>query len=176
MKDVAQLIEQRLGRKLEPFDIWYNGFRPRQQRERGRAGRHHPASATRPPPPSTRTCPTSSKALGFSAERAAFLAAKIDVDPARGSGHAAGAARRDDNAHLRTRVGKDGMDYKGFNIAVHELGHNVEQIFSLNRVDHTLLHGVPNTAFTEAMAFVFQARDLELLGLPRRPRRRRPRR
>jgi hypothetical protein len=32
-------------------------------------------------------------------------------------------------------------------------------------VDHTLLAGVPNNAFTEALAFVFQARDLELLGL-----------
>jgi hypothetical protein len=58
------------------------------------------------------------------------------------------------------------MDYKGYNIAVHELGHNVEQTFSLQEVDSTLLAGVPNTAFTEALAFVFQARDLELLGLP----------
>ena len=57
------------------------------------------------------------------------------------------------------------MNYKGFNIAVHEMGHNVEQTFSLNEVDHTLLAGVPNTAFTEALAFVFQAHDLELLGL-----------
>ena len=57
------------------------------------------------------------------------------------------------------------MNYKGYNIAVHELGHNVEQVFSLYDVDHTLLAGVPNTAFTEALAFVFQARDLELLGL-----------
>ena len=57
------------------------------------------------------------------------------------------------------------MDFKGYNIAVHELGHNVEQTFSLNFVDHTLLAGVPNTAFTEAMAFVFQERDLKLLGL-----------
>ncbi|MEJ2721852.1 MAG: hypothetical protein P8181_12045, partial [bacterium] len=59
----------------------------------------------------------------------------------------------------------DGMDYKGFNIAVHEMGHNVEQTLSLNDVDHTLLQGVPNTAFTEAIAFVFQSKDLELLGL-----------
>lgn len=57
------------------------------------------------------------------------------------------------------------MNYKGFNIAVHEMGHNVEQTLSLNYIDHTLLAGVPNTAFTEALAFVFQARDLELLGL-----------
>jgi hypothetical protein len=57
------------------------------------------------------------------------------------------------------------MDYKGYNIAVHEMGHNVEQVFSLVTIDHTLLAGVPNNAFTEALAFVFQARDLELLGV-----------
>ena len=68
-------------------------------------------------------------------------------------------------AHLRTRIGPEGMNYKGYNIAVHELGHNVEQVISLNNIDYSLLNGVPNTAFTEAMAFVFQARDLELLGL-----------
>src|ERR1700726_4023241 len=64
-----------------------------------------------------------------------------------------------------SRIEKDGMNYKGYNIAVHELGHNVEQVFSLYEVDHTLLAGVPNNAFTEALAFVFQAKDLELLGL-----------
>jgi len=32
-------------------------------------------------------------------------------------------------------------------------------------MDHTLLEGVPNTAFTEGFAFVFQARDLAVLGL-----------
>jgi hypothetical protein len=45
------------------------------------------------------------------------------------------------------------------------MGHNVEQVFSMTTIDHTLLQGVPNTAFTEALAFVFQARDMELLGL-----------
>ena len=28
---VAALIKLRLGRPLEPFDIWYDGFNPRQQ-------------------------------------------------------------------------------------------------------------------------------------------------
>ena len=41
----------------------------------------------------------------------------------------------------------------------------MEQVLSLNDIDHTLLEGVPNTAFTEAFAFVFQGRDLQLLGL-----------
>jgi hypothetical protein len=45
------------------------------------------------------------------------------------------------------------------------MGHNVEQTFSLNMIDYTSLSGVPNTAFTEALAFVFQNKDLELLGL-----------
>ena len=72
---------------------------------------------------------------------------------------------RSEKSHLRTRVEKTGMNYKGFNIAVHEMGHNVEQTFSLNHVDYTLLQGVPNIAFTEALAFVFQAQDLKLLGL-----------
>jgi oligoendopeptidase F len=57
------------------------------------------------------------------------------------------------------------MDYKGFNIAVHEMGHNVEQVFSLKNIDYYSLSSVPNTAFTEALAFVFQHKDLELLGL-----------
>jgi hypothetical protein len=57
------------------------------------------------------------------------------------------------------------MNYKGYNIAVHEMCHNVEQTFSLNDIDYYTLSGVPNTAFTEALAFTCQARDLELLGL-----------
>ncbi len=163
---VAKLIEARLGRKLEPFDIWYNGFRPR-----GAISEAQLDALTRkrfPTPEAYKAqIPALLEGLGFTPERAAFFASKIDVDPARGSGHAMGAQRRADNAHLRTRVGREGMDYKGFNIAVHEMGHNVEQVCSLNLNDHTLLSGVPNTAFTEALAFVFQNHDLELLGLAR---------
>jgi oligoendopeptidase F len=56
------------------------------------------------------------------------------------------------------------MDYKGYNIAVHEFGHNVEQTIDLYQIDHYALRGVPNTGFTEALAFIFQKRDLQLLG------------
>jgi hypothetical protein len=161
---VAALIAKRLGRPLEPFDIWYNGFRPR-----GSYTDTQLDAITRKKYPTAEAyhadMPRMFEQLGFSAERARMLANNIIVDPARGSGHAMSAARRADHPHLRTRVGADGMDYKGYNIAVHEMGHNVEQTFSLNLVDHTLLSGVPNTAFTEALAFVFQNRDLELLGL-----------
>ena len=161
---VAALIEKRLGRPLEPFDIWYNGFRPRGQYTEAQLDeqvrKKYPTAAAY-----KADMPRLFTQLGFSPEIAPYLANNIVVDPARGSGHAMGAGRRADHPHLRTRVGKEGMDYKGYNIAVHEMGHNVEQTFSLNMVDHTLLSGVPNTAFTEALAFVFQNRDLELLGL-----------
>lgn len=161
---VGKLVEKRIGRPLEPFDIWYNGFRPRgayteAQLDEIVAKKYPTAEAYK------RDIPNLLVHLGFTKERAEYLAGNILVDPARGSGHALGASMRSAKTHLRTRVEKGGMNYKGFNIAVHEMGHNVEQTFSLNNIDHTLLQGVPNTAFTEALAFVFQGHDLELLGL-----------
>ncbi|HEX7254143.1 MAG TPA: hypothetical protein VF376_14790, partial [Thermoanaerobaculia bacterium] len=161
---VAKLISQRLGRPLEPFDVWYSGFKAKSTYS---AEQLDAIIRKKYPTPEAykKDIPHLLVGLGFSPERAQYLADHIVVDPARGSGHAMGAQRREDKAHLRTRVEKDGMNYKGFNIAVHEMGHNVEQTFSLNDVDSTLLAGVPNTAFTEALAFVFQGHDLELLGL-----------
>ncbi len=161
---IAALIEKRLGRRLEPFDIWYNGFRPRMQYSQDEldamvAARYPDAESF------GKDIPAMLKKLDFSRESAEFLSDQIVVDPARGSGHAMGAAMRQGKAHLRTRIGETGMNYKGFNIAVHELGHNVEQTISLHYADYYFLNGVPNTAFTEALAFVFQGRDLQLLGL-----------
>jgi hypothetical protein len=160
----ARLIEKRLGRKLEPFDIWYAGFKPRAKHTEAdldaMTRQRYPTAADY-----AADIPRLLKGLGFTEEKARFLAERIVVEPARGSGHAFGAARRDDKAHLRTRIASGGMDYKGYNIAIHEMGHNVEQVFSVSTIDHTLLLGVPNNAFTEALAFVFQARDLPLLGL-----------
>jgi hypothetical protein len=161
---VAALIQKRLGRALEPFDIWYSGFRPKMKYNEAEldaivAKKYPTAEAYE------KDIPNLLQKLGFAPDRAGFLAGNIVVDPARGSGHAMGAAMREAKAHLRTRVEKSGMNYKGFNIAVHEMGHNVEQTLSLNAIDHYMLSGVPNTAFTEALAFVFQGHDLELLGL-----------
>jgi hypothetical protein len=161
----AQLIQARLGRPLEPFDIWYNGFRPGSKYTEAQldemVAKKYPTAAAY-----QKDIPNLLIKLGFTPDRAQYVANNIIVDPARGSGHAMGSSMRAQKAHLRTRVEKTGMNYKGFNIAVHEMGHNVEQTFSLNDNDYTLLQGVPNTAFTEALAFVFQGHDLELLGLP----------
>ena len=161
----AKLIQARLGRPLEPFDVWYNGFRPgsnytEAQLDEMVAKKYPTAEAYQ------KDIPNLLMKLGFAPDRAQYVASNIIVDPARGSGHAMGSSMRAEKAHLRTRVEKTGMNYKGYNIAINEMGHNVEQTFSLNDIDYTLLQGVPNTAFTEALAFVFQGHDLELLGLP----------
>jgi len=164
---LGNLIKEKLGRNLEPFDIWYDGFKSRST-----ISEDFLTSKTSSLYPNTAAFKTGTpsilRKLGWSPERAQYITDKIVVDPARGSGHAAGAAMKGAVAHLRTRVSEKGMDYKGYNIAVHEFGHNVEQTISLYDVDNYLMSGVPNTAFTEALAFIFQSRDLMLLGIDRK--------
>jgi len=164
LSDLAALVRTRLGRPLEPFDIWYSGFKPRaiypeEKLDTIVRSRYPTVAAFQADLPHILT------GLSFSAERAKWLADRIVVDASRGAGHAMGAVRREDAAHLRTRIPAAGMNYKGFDIAIHELGHNVEQTFSLHGIDRWYMNGVPNTAFTEAFAMLFQDRDIELLGL-----------
>ncbi|MDR2085399.1 MAG: hypothetical protein LBP67_10450 [Bacteroidales bacterium] len=161
--EVGKLIESRLGRKLEPFDIWYDGFKSRSS-----ISEDVLSNKTRELYPSTHAFQHGLEdillKLGFTKDKAKEICSKITVDASRGAGHAWGAQMRSDNARLRSRIGSDGMDYKGYNIAIHEFGHNVEQTISLHDVDNYIMNGVPNTGFTEALAFIFQKRDLELLG------------
>jgi hypothetical protein len=164
LRDLGKLISKRLGRDLRPFDLWYDGFK-------GRSGISEESldAITKDRYPNAEAfnndLPRFLKKLGFDSEMSEFIAARIDVDAARGSGHAWRTSMRDMPSHLRTRIGQDGMDYKGYNIAIHEYGHNVEQTISTHFVDNYFVNGIPNTAFTEALAFMFQRRDLELLGI-----------
>lgn len=164
VKGVAKLIEERLGRNLEPFDIWYNGFK-----SRGSIPEKELDAITSKKYPNTMALeadlPNILVKLGWKPDRAKEISSLIVVDASRGAGHAMGSAMRGDVARLRSRMGASGMDYKGYNIAVHEFGHNVEQTITMNNVDYYMLNGVPNTSFTEATAFLFQKRDIELLGL-----------
>lgn len=159
---VAAIIKTRLGRDLRPYDIWYDGFK-------ARASMNEDAlTAT--------TCtlypnadafaadmPRLLTQMGFSPMESKEIASHIVVEPARGSGHAWPCLGRKEDARLRTRIPASGMDYKGYNIAVHEFGHCVEQVLDMYFIDHYMLSGVPNTAYTEASAFLWQHRDLQLL-------------
>jgi len=163
-KKIADFIKRRLKRDLEPFDIWYDSFKmgnslPEEELDRIASEKYPTLEKFQD------DLPAILGKLGFDHETARFLAERIEADPARGAGHAWGPCMRTEKAHLRTRIQKNGMDYQGFNAAMHELGHCVEQIFSIYKIDHTLLEGVPNTALTEGFAFVFQSRDLDILGV-----------
>ena len=87
---VARVIEERLGRSLEPYDIWYNGFRVK-----GKYSQAQLDEIVKKRYPTTDAykadIPKMLMKLGFSKERAETIAENILVDPARGSGHAAGA-------------------------------------------------------------------------------------
>jgi hypothetical protein len=164
VKDVAKLIKKRLGRKLRPYDIWYNGFAGRnsiseEDLDKMIAKKYPSAKALE------KDLPNIMMKVGFTEVDAKRITKLVRVDASRGIGHAWGSAMRNDKARLRTRVKDGGMTYKGYNIAVHEFGHNVEQTITMNDVDFYMMNGVPNTAFTETLAFIFQKRDLEILGV-----------
>lgn len=160
---VANEIRNRVGRELRPYDIWYDGFKARSAMSEddltAQTRRLYPT-----PEAYHQRIPSMLVQLGFNHDLAADIASHIVVEPARGSGHAWPCVGRNEPARLRTRIAPEGMDYKGYNIAVHEMGHNVEEVISLYYIDHYMLCGIPNSGFTETSAFIFQQRDLQLLG------------
>ena len=163
IKQVAALIRERLGRELRPYDIWYDGFKSRSSISEdvltAETQKRYPNAKA-----FEKDMPRMLMDLGFASDKANAIASHIVVEAARGSGHARPCVGREQPARLRTRVGNKGMDYKGYNIAVHEFGHNVEEVISLYDIDYYTLAGIPNTGFTEASAFLFQERDLEILN------------
>ena len=163
VKQVAAIIRERLGRDLRPYDIWYDGFKSRSSISEdvltAETQKRYPDAKA-----FEKDMPRMLMELGFAPEKAKELASHIVVEAARGSGHARPCVGREQPARLRTRVGVKGMDYKGYNIAVHEFGHNVEEVISLYDMDYYTLAGIPNTGFTEASAFLFQERDLEIMN------------
>ena len=159
---VASVIRDRLGRDLRPYDIWFDGFKARASLNEDKL-----TAATQRLYPDADAfaadMPRLLARMGFSSGEAENIARHIVVEPARGSGHAWPCLGRKEEARLRTRIPAAGMDYKGYNIAVHEFGHCVEQVLDMYMIDHYMLSGVPNTAYTEASAFLWQHRDLQLL-------------
>ncbi len=162
VKAVASIIRERLGRELRPYDIWYDGFKARASLNEDEL-----TAQTRKLYPDANAFAADMWRLltqmGFYSEDARSIAHHIVVEPARGSGHAWPCLGRKEDARLRTRIPASGMDYKGYNIAVHEFGHCVEQVLDMYYIDYYMLSGVPNTAYTEASAFLWQHRDLQLL-------------
>lgn len=160
--ELAGSLRKRIGRTLEPFDIYFEDFadpRPSEELNAAVRGRFPDEGAFE------RALPQVLRDLGFTADDAAFLGTRVRVEIARGSGHAMRPMLPEYSAWLRTSRLKDQLGWDGFDTAMHELGHNLEQLCSTNFVPRPALRGVPNTACTEAFAFLYQSLARRVLGI-----------
>ena len=155
-------LSKRLGRPLEAFDIYFEDVGDATDADALNA-------AVRAKFPDEgafeRALPDVLRGLGFSAKDANDLGSRIRVEIARGSGHAMRPALPQFDAWLRTSRLSTELGWDGFDTAMHELGHNLEQLCSTLRVARPALRNVPNTACTEAFAFLYQSLGRRVLGI-----------
>jgi len=161
---VARMIEEGLGRKIEPFDIWYSGFQGHSNMSMDELDA---TIREKYPTPLAfqEDIPQILRRIGFPDDQADFLGTHVIVDPVPSGGHANGPQMKGENAHLRTRFEPYGLNYKGYRIGMHEIGHTIEQNVSMYMSDYYFLKGIPSSPFTEAMADLIAYRDMVGLGL-----------
>jgi hypothetical protein len=161
-RQLAAFLSRRFGRPLEPFDVYADEFtvsRPADEMNRRVRERFADAAELE------RKLPEVLRGLGFPAADAEFLGSRIRVEIARGSGHAVRPGLPEFAAWLRTGSLDRELGWDGFDTAMHELGHTLEQIVSTHFVPRPALRNVPNTACTEAFAFLYQSLAKRVLGL-----------
>jgi hypothetical protein len=162
-KEIAGYMSQKLGRPLEAFDIYLEDI------AEGASSAELDEKVTamfQDEEEFQSKIPKVLKGLGYSDEDAEFLGTRVNVEIARGAGHAMRPGIPEYNAWLRTNRLDDRLGWDGFDTAMHELGHNLEQLISTHFVPRPLLRNVPNTACTEAFAFLYQNKAKEVVGLP----------
>jgi len=159
---LAQWMQTRLGRGLEPQDIYF------EEITEVKPACEMNAAVQRLFPDEKvfeKKLPEILRTLGFTPSDAAFLGSQIRVEIARGSGHAVRPGMPAYGAWLRTSRLDHEFGWDGFDTAMHELGHNLEQLCSTHFAPRALLRNVPNTACTEAFAFLYQSMARRVLGL-----------
>ncbi len=159
---LAAFLMKKLGRTLEPFDIYFDDIaeaRPGAELDEAVTARFPDEKAFE------RALPEVLRGLGYSAADADFLGGNIRVEIAKGSGHAMRPQLTQYGAWLRTSRLKDRLGWDGFDTAMHELGHNIEQLCSSYFAPRPALRNVPNTACTEAFAFLYQSLGKRVLGI-----------
>jgi len=158
---LAAFAEARIGRPLEAHDVYFDQGTPA---DAGSALDALVAARWPTAKAFEAALPAILSDLGFSAADAAFFGARVRVEIARGAGHAVRPGLPEYPAWLRTNGTGDALTWDGFNTAMHELGHNLEQLVSTHRVPRPALRGVPNTACTEAFAFLYESLARQVLG------------
>jgi hypothetical protein len=161
-RDLAALLSERLGRSLEAHDIYFDDlFEARSAEDLNAIVK----SFFKDEAEFEAKLPEVLRGLGYSDKDAEFLGSRVKVEIARGSGHAMRPYLTQYGAWLRTNRLKDELGWDGFDTAMHELGHNLEQLCSTYFAPRASLRGVPNTACTEAFAFLYQGLAKRVLGI-----------
>ena len=161
-KDLAAFMSRKLGRALEPFDIYFEDVvEAKPATEMNAAVRRRFANVKE----LEAKLPEVLRELGFRGPDADFLGSRIKVEVCKGAGHAMRPYLEGYGAWLRTSSLDTELGWDGFDTAMHELGHNLEQLCSTYFVSRPALRGVPNTACTEAFAFLYQSLAKRVLGL-----------
>ena len=161
-KDLAAFVSRKLGRALEPFDIYFDDVvEAKPATEMNAAVRKRFANVKE----LEAKLPEVLRELGFRGPDADFLGSRIKVEVCKGAGHAMRPYLEGYGAWLRTSSLDAELGWDGFDTAMHELGHNLEQLCSTYFVSRPALRGVPNTACTEAFAFLYQSLAKRVLGL-----------
>ena len=161
-RDLAAFMSKKLGRALEPFDIYFDDVveaKPATEMNAAVKARFTDIKDFE------RKLPTVLRELGFDTKDADFLGSHICAEVCKGAGHAMRPYLEGYGAWLRTSSLEHELGWDGFDTAMHELGHNLEQLCSTYFVSRPALRGVPNTACTEAFAFLYQSLAKRVLGL-----------
>lgn len=160
----AKIIEEDLDRPLEPFDLWYSGF---QEQSSYSADFLDSITRSRYPDPISlqEDVPNILINMGFSKEEAEHIGAHTTVRPVVSGGYTNSPPIKGDNALMTTMFREDGLDYKGYRVAMHELGHVVCAVYSDDEADRFIMSGVPTSGITEAMAELLAYKNVEGLAL-----------
>ena len=161
---VGKIIENRLERPLQPFDLWYSGF---QEQSTFPSDELDSITRKRYPDPISlqKSLPDILVKMGFPDSEAAYIGSHISVRPVISGGYSDQPTLRGDTALMTTMFNPDGLDYKSYRVAMHELGHSVCGVFSTRDVDNFILTGVPTNGIDEGMAELMAYRNIRGLGL-----------
>jgi hypothetical protein len=161
---VGNLISRRLGRPLQPFDIWYSGF---QAQSAFPANTLDSLTRSKYPNPAAlqKDIPSILFKMGFSQPEAEYIGQHTIVRPIQSGGYSDQPPMRRDTALMTTVFNTSGLDFKAFRIAMHELGHVVCGVYSTSEIDNFILADVPTSGITEGIAEMMAYKNVEGLGL-----------
>ncbi len=162
--EAGKLIQKRLGRPLEPFDIWYSGF---QEQSLYPADQLDSITMARYPDPISlqKDLPSILQKMGFPEKEAQHIGDMTIVRPVVSGGYTDAPSMRGEKALMTTMFSATGLDYKSYRVAMHELGHAVCMVYTADGADPFILADVPSGGITEGFAEFMAYKNIEGLGL-----------